>query len=169
MPRRDFPRSRSWRPTRDRRQAYPLARQLKEHGYHIGFRAAPHLLQVRLFKSGADAFWGPTKNVLSGLHGRTWLAPLLLLWPLVVFWTPVVSIVAGAWESHPAVLLAGFAAYAAEYATLWPSRSLFRFHPVKALFFPLAVISVWCCLLRALYHYLARGSIVWRGRAVKVR
>jgi len=87
----------------------------------------------------------------------------------VVFWTPVVSIVAGAWESHPAVLLAGFAAYAAEYATLWPSRSLFRFHPVKALFFPLAVISVWCCLLRALYHYLAWGNIVWRGRAVKVR
>ncbi len=27
-----------------------LARQLKKHGYHIGFRAARHLLQVRLFK-----------------------------------------------------------------------------------------------------------------------
>ena len=58
---------------------------------------------------------------------------------------------------------------AAEYATLWPSRSLFRFHPVKVLFFPLVVISDWCCLLRALYHYVASGSIVWRGRAVKVR
>ena len=141
------------------------------HSCDFMCKAEQHQLDfLSLFpQSGADAFWGPTKNVLSGLHGRTWLAPLLLLWPLVVFWTPVVSIVAGAWESHPAVLLAGFAAYAAEYATLWPSRSLFRFHPVKALFFPLAVISVWCCLLRALYHYLARGSIVWRGRAVKVR
>jgi glycosyltransferase involved in cell wall biosynthesis len=146
-----------------------LARQLKKHGYRLGVRAAPHLLQVRLFKSAADAFWGPTKNVLSGLHGRTWLAPLVLLWPLVVFWTPVVAIVVGAWESHAAVLLAGCAAYGALYASLWPSRSLFRFHPLKALFFPLLVISFWCCLVRALYHYVAWGSIVWRGRAVKVR
>jgi len=146
-----------------------LARQLQKNGYQIGLRAAPHLLQVRLFKSGADAFWGPTKNVLSGLEGRIWLAPLRMLWPLVVFWTPLVAIVVGAWESNPAVLLAGFAAYGVEYATLWPSRSLFRFHAVKALFFPLLVISLWCCLLRSLYHHLARGSIVWRGRAVKVR
>jgi len=102
----------------------------------IGFRAAPHLLQVRLFKSAADAFWGPTKNVLSGLHGRTWLAPLVKLCPLLVFCTPVVAIVVGAWENHPAVLLAGFAAYVAPYATLWPSRRLFRFHLLKALFFP---------------------------------
>jgi glycosyltransferase involved in cell wall biosynthesis len=146
-----------------------LARLLKKHGYHNGFRAAPRMLEVRLFKSAADAFWGPTKNVLSGLHGRTWLAPFLLLWPLVVFGTPVVSIAVGAWESHPAVLLAGLAAYVAEYASLWPSRNLFRFHPVKVLLFPLVVFSLWCCLLRALYHYVVRGSIVWRGRAVKVR
>ena len=146
-----------------------LARQIKKHGYHVGFRAAPQLLQVRLFKSGADAFWGPTKNVLSKLHGRIWLAPIVMLWPLVVLWTPVGSIVDRAWESHPTVLFAGVAAYVALYASLWPSRSLFRFHPVKALLFPLVVISFWCCLLRALYHHLAWGNIVWRGRAVKVR
>jgi hypothetical protein len=38
--------------------------------------------------------------------------------------------------------------------------------PVGAAHAPSAVISVWCCLLRALYHV---GSIVWRGRAMKVR
>ena len=146
-----------------------LARQLKKHSYRLGLRSAPHLLQVRLFKSAADAFWGPTKNVLSRLHGRIWLAPFLLLWPLVVFWTPVVAIVVGAWKGHAAVFLAGCAAYVALYASLWPSRSLFRFHPLKALFFPLVVISLWRCLLRAFYHYVAWGSIVWRGRAVKVR
>jgi len=27
---------------------------------------------------------------------------------------------------------------------------------------------LWCCLLWALYHYMAWGSIVWRGRAVEV-
>jgi chlorobactene glucosyltransferase len=146
-----------------------LARRLKKHGYHVGVRAGPHLLQVRLFKSAADAFWGPTKNILSRLHGRIWLAPPLLFWPLAVFWTPMAAIVAGACEGHATVFLAGCAAYGALYVSLWPSRSLFRFHPLKALFFPLLVISLWCCLLRALYHYAVRRSIVWRGRAVKVR
>jgi hypothetical protein len=41
------------------------------------------------------------------------------------FLDAVVAIVVGAWESHPAVLLADVAAYVALYATLWPSRSLF--------------------------------------------
>jgi hypothetical protein len=65
-----------------------LARQLKKHGYHIGFRAAPHLVRVRLFKS--------------------------------------------------------------------------------ALFFPLSRSGAAYCG-RVTYHYVAWGSIVWRGRAVKVR
>jgi len=104
------------------RQAWPF----KEAQIPDRLPGGPHLLQVRLFKSAADALPG-TDPERPRRHGRTWVAPLVMLWPLVVFWTPVVSIVVGAWESHPAVLLAGFAAYVALYATLWPSRSLFRF------------------------------------------
>ncbi len=146
-----------------------LARRLKKSGYRVGVRAAPGLLQVRLFKSGSDAFWGPTKNVLSALHGKLWLAPAMLLGTLVVFWTSLVCVAVGAWQGKPALLLAGTIAYAVQYASLWPSRWLFRFHPAGALLFPLAVISLWCCLVRALYHYAVHGAILWRGRAVKVR
>ncbi len=146
-----------------------LARRLKKSGYRVGFRAAPELLRVRLFKSGTDAFWGPTKNVLSVLRGKLWLAPAVLLGTMVVFWTSLVCVAVGAWQGKPALLLAGIVAYAVQYASLWPSRWLFRFHPVRTLLFPLAVISVWCCLARALYHYAARGTVLWRGRAVKVR
>jgi chlorobactene glucosyltransferase len=146
-----------------------LARRLKKGGYGVGFRAAPELLQVRLFKGGSDAFWGPTKNVLSALRGKLWLAPALLLGTLVVFWTAPVCALAGAWQGKPALLLAGGVAYAVQYASLWPSRRLFRFHPAGALLFPLAVVSLWCCLVRALYHYAVRGTVLWRGRAVKVR
>jgi chlorobactene glucosyltransferase len=146
-----------------------LARRLKKGGYRVGFRAAPELLQVRLFKSGSDAFWGPTKNVLSVLRGRLWLAPAVLLGTLVVFWTSLVGVAVGAWQGKPALLLAGGVAYAVQYASLWPSRWLFRFHPAGALLFPLAVLSLWCCLARALYHHAVRGTVLWRGRAVKVR
>jgi chlorobactene glucosyltransferase len=137
-----------------------LARRLKKGGHRVGFRAAPELLQVRLFKSGTDAFWGPTKNVLSGLRGKLWLAPAVLLGTMVVFWTSPVCVAVGAWQGKPALLLAGIVAYAVQYASLWPSRWLFRFHPARTLLFPLAVISVWCCLARALYHDAVRGTVL---------
>jgi hypothetical protein len=146
-----------------------LARRLKTSGYRVGFRAAPELLQVRLFKSGADAFWGPTKNVLSRLRGKLWLAPALMLGTLVVFWMSLVGVAVGAWQGKPALLLAGIVAYAVQYASLWPSRWLFRFHTVRTLLYPLAVMSLWCCLARALYHYTVHGTVLWRGRAVRVR
>jgi chlorobactene glucosyltransferase len=146
-----------------------LARRLKKSGYRVGFRAAPQLLQVRLFKSGTDAFWGPTKNVLSRLRGQLWRAPLLMLAPAVVFWMPLVAVAVGAWQGKLVLLLAGLVSYALQYASLWPSRWLYRFHPVRALLFPLAVISLWCCLARALCYHVVRGSVLWKGRALKVR
>jgi chlorobactene glucosyltransferase len=146
-----------------------LARRLKKSGYRVGFRAAPQLLQVRLFKSGSDAFWGPTKNVLSVLRGKLWLAPAILLGTLVVFWTSLVAVAVGAWQGKPALLLAGIGAYAVQYASLWPSRWLFRFHPVGALLFPLLVLSLWCCLTRALYHHAVHGTVLWKGRTIQVR
>jgi hypothetical protein len=114
--------------------------------------------QVRRFKSAAEAFWGPTKNVLVGLNGRL-AGPACHALAAGGFLDARCG-ERGRRVGKPAVLLAGFAAYVALYATLWPSRSLFRFHSLKALFLPLAVILVWCCLLRALYHYVAWGSMV---------
>jgi hypothetical protein len=146
-----------------------LARRLKQSGYRVGFRAAPELLTARLFKSNSDAFWGPTKNVLSRLRGRYWLAPAFLLGIMALFWTSLVAITLGVWQGHPTLLLAGIVAYIAQYASLWPSRWLFHFHPAKALLFPLAILSLCCCLTRAMYHYTLHGTVIWKGRAVQVR
>ena len=41
-----------------------LARLLKRNDYRVGFRAAPRLLSVRLFKGNHHAFWG-TETVMS--------------------------------------------------------------------------------------------------------
>jgi glycosyltransferase involved in cell wall biosynthesis len=146
-----------------------LARLLKRRGYRVGLRAAPRLLQVRMYKGNRHAFWGMTKNVLSGLGGRLWLAPAVMLLPILVFGTPLLCAVAGLWGNDPRLVLAAVGTYALQYATLWPGRQIFSFHPGKALFFPLVAIAVVCCLTRALFLMTTRGSIHWRGRTIRVR
>jgi chlorobactene glucosyltransferase len=146
-----------------------MARLVKKHGGRVGFHAAPDLLQVRLFKGNRDAFWGTTKNILAGLRGRLWLAPAIMMLPVLVFWSPLVAALVGAAAGEPLLSLAGLATYAVQYASLLLGRELFAFHRGKALFFPLVAVVVFCCFLRALYYYVVRGSVLWRDRAVRVR
>jgi hypothetical protein len=146
-----------------------MAKLIKRNGYRVGFRAAPDLLSVRLYKSNRHAFWGMTKNVLEGLNGRLWLAPAVMLLPAFVFGTPVVCAVAGIWEGDPVLATVGAITYVMQYANIWMGRRLWRFHPRKALFFPLVVVPVIACMARALYLYSLRGAVEWRGRTVRVR
>jgi glycosyltransferase involved in cell wall biosynthesis len=146
-----------------------LAKLIKRNGYRVGLRAAPELLRVRLYKGNRHAFWGPTKNILTGLGGRFWLAPAVLILPVLVFWTPLYCAVAGACEHDPVLFIAGVATYALQLVMIWWGRRLFEFHPGKALLFPLVVIPVTCCMVRALYLYSRRGAVEWRGRTIQVR
>jgi chlorobactene glucosyltransferase len=146
-----------------------LARLVKTNGYRVGLRLAPEFLAVRLYKGNRHAFWAMTKNILLGLHGRLWLAPAVMVLPLFVFWTPIYCAIAGVLERDAALALAGVAGYVIGYGSLWSGRRLFPFHPLKALLFPLVVIPVACCMSRALFLYLVRGEVAWRGRTIRVR
>jgi glycosyltransferase involved in cell wall biosynthesis len=146
-----------------------LARLVKALGYRAGCRAAPALLEVRLFKGNHHAFWGTTKNILAGMGKRIWLAPIALFVPFLVYWTPVACVAAGLWARDRPLLMVGASTYALQYATLWLGRSLFGFHPGKALLFPLVPIPIACSMIRALYLYVARGAVQWRGRVVKLK
>lgn len=146
-----------------------LARLVKRSRRRVGFYAAPQLLSVRLYKSNRHAFWGMTKNVLEGLNGRLWLAPIVILLPILVFWVPIYCMFAGLVEGN--VLLASTAAstYVIQYAMPWIGRTIFQFHPGKALLFPLCAVAVIACMGKALYLYVVRGAVEWRGRTVRVR
>jgi glycosyltransferase involved in cell wall biosynthesis len=146
-----------------------LAKLIKKNGYRVGFRIAPELLSVRLYKDNRHAFWGMTKNILMGLNGRLWLAPAVLFVPVLVFWVPIYCAVTGAIDGNIALVTAAVATYALEYAMIWSARRLFQFHPGKALLFPLCPIPTSCCMMRALYLYALRGAVEWRGRTVRVR
>lgn len=152
-----------------------LARLLKRRGFRVGIRLAPALMRVQFYKTNHDAFWGVTKNILSIVQGRRWLSgPLmvlglpLMLVPALYFWTPLVAACLGIVHQNTALLLAGLATYAAQYAMVWPARRLFPFRPLKLLFLPLVVFPLFCCYARALYYRWRHGAVFWRGRAVKV-
>src|SRR6516165_8908236 len=72
-----------------------LARLLKRSGCRTAFHGAPEWLCVRLYKGNHHAFWGMTKNILIGLEGRFWLAPLIFALPMFVYWTPIYCFAAG--------------------------------------------------------------------------
>jgi hypothetical protein len=146
-----------------------LARLVKSRGYRVGFRFAPEFLHVRIYKGNSHAFWAMTKNVLIAIEGRLWIAPAVMVLPAFAFWTPIYCALAGLIERNVALTLIGAAGYVIPYASMWSGRRLFPFHPLKALCYPLVVVPVFCCMARALYLYLARGEVAWRGRSIRVR
>jgi len=147
-----------------------LARLLKRHGKRVVFRLSPQLLQVQAFKTNRQAFWGTTKNVMMIGNGRPALALAAVLLAAVMLWTPWLTVIAGAGAADPLPAGAGLATYLVQYALLLRGgRRLMQARWGALLFFPLVVVVVTCCTLRALYYRSIKGAVLWRGRAIKVR
>ncbi|MBW2412419.1 MAG: glycosyltransferase [Deltaproteobacteria bacterium] len=144
-----------------------LARLLKARRYRVGYRLAPECVQVQLFKNNRDAFWGNTKNILTAVEDRVWLAVPLMLLAFLQYWTPVLAMVLAVLNPSPLLLIVGFCTYGIQYMGFFTVRRILRFDPLKLLFFPLVAIVGACCISRALY-YRARAEITWRGRTIRV-
>lgn len=145
-----------------------LARLLKKEDYRVGYRLAPECLKVRLFKTNLDAFWGTTKNILGAVEGHVWLAIPLIFLGFLQNWMPLFAVVLGILNDSLLLLVVGLIAYGVQYLSFFSVKRLLRFHPLKLLFFPLVAIVVAFCVLRALVSH-TKGSILWRGREIKVR
>jgi glycosyltransferase involved in cell wall biosynthesis len=145
-----------------------LARLLKKHNYRVGYRLAPDCLQVRLFKSNRDAFWGTTKNILVAVEGHMWLAIPLLILAILQNCTPLFALAVGVIKANGLLIILGAGSYIIQYLSFFSVRRLMRFRALKVLFYPLVVIVATCCMLRALVYHM-RGAILWRGREINVR
>jgi glycosyltransferase involved in cell wall biosynthesis len=145
-----------------------LARLLKTKGYRVGYRLAPECLQVRLFKTNLDAFFGTTKNILGAVEGHIWLAIPLMILGFIQNWIPLFAVILGVLNANLFLLLVGLIAYCFQYISFFSIKRLLRFRPLKLLFFPLAPIAAACCIIRALVSH-TKGSILWRGREIKVK
>jgi hypothetical protein len=145
-----------------------MARLVKTRGYRVGYRLAPDCLQVRMFKSNLDAFWGTTKNILGAVEGHEWLAIPLMILGFLQNWIPLISVAVGLMNGNTFLLLVGLITYGFQYVSFFSVKRLLKFQPLKLLFFPLSAIVAASCIIRALMSR-AKGSVFWRGRAIKVR
>jgi chlorobactene glucosyltransferase len=146
-----------------------LARNIKQSGHRVSARLAPKWLGVSLFKDNIHAFWGTTKNVLMIAEGRPYLALFAALLSVFLFWTPPLAVVTGIASGCKAAVIAGVLTYLLQYGLMFLGRKMASMRPFPLLFFPLVVIVVFFCTFRALYYYYVKGSIVWRGRTIRVR
>lgn len=145
-----------------------LARTVKSRGYRVRLRLAPRLLEVRMFKGNRQAFWGPTKNILAFL-GHPWLALPALMLPVLVYWVPLAALAAGSWRRNPLLLAAGGSTYLVHILMILHARKISRLRWTRAAFFPLLVLPLVCCGMRALYYRFAKGSVQWRGRTIPLQ
>lgn len=145
-----------------------LARTVKSRGYRVRLRLAPRLLEVRMFKGNRQAFWGPTKNILAFL-GHPWLALPALMLPVLVYWVPLAALAAGSWHRNPLLLAAGGSTYLVHILMILHARKISRLRWTRAAFFPLLVLPLVCCGMRALYYRFAKGSVQWRGRTIPLQ
>jgi hypothetical protein len=144
-----------------------LAKLLKRHGCRVGYRLAPECLQVRMFKGWREAWFGPTKNILSAVGGRAWLGLPLIILALVQNWAPILALVLGVAHSQPLVAGAGLVTYLTQYAALFAARRLVAFRAAPALCYPLVALVATANIARAVY-YQASGRVHWRGRALRI-
>ena len=147
-----------------------LARLLKRHGKRVVFRIGAPLLQVQAFKTNRQAFWGTTKNVIMIGNGKPALALAAVALAALMLWTPWLAAIVGALDAQPLLIGVGLATYLLQAALLYGfGRGLMQVRPGALLFFPLVVVVVTCCTLRAVYYHSIKGAVLWRGRAIKVR
>jgi len=145
-----------------------LARELKRQGFKVGYRLAPALMKLRLFKGNREAFVSTSKNILLVIEESLWLSPFVPLFTFLLFWAPLIMVGLGIGRDEPLLAIAGLAFYLTSYAGLFVCRPIFSFRPLPALAFPLVLLVAGYCISRAAILHL-RGKIVWRGRIVRVR
>lgn len=144
-----------------------LARRVKRSGHRVGLRLAPELLACRMYGSNRQAFWAVEKNILESIEGRPWAPYVMVPGLAVTAWTGPVTAAAGLATADVRLIAAGLGLHLFQSMSFLVTRGFYRWRPLRLLLFPLGVISVTACTLKATYHRL-RGSVTWRGRVVKL-
>jgi hypothetical protein len=125
-------------------------------------------VSVRMYEGNAAALRGFEKNVLLLLGPRWWLAPVLPVPLWLLFFAGPLAFALGVVGRDWPLAGAGALLYLAQYLCVLTLR---RWHALSAwrlLTFPLIAVSVTWCAWVAFARRLARGTVRWRGREVRV-
>ncbi|MDB4976984.1 MAG: glycosyl transferase [Myxococcaceae bacterium] len=145
-----------------------LARHFKSHGQRVAFRVAPQCLSVRLYNSPRAVFYGVIKNCLAVFGENFWLAiPLALTFAvggLSVLAAPFV----GLFLLNPTLLALGLFVYFEVWLAVVLARSYMHTNLFKLAGFVVGVPLLIGAALMATYQAVFYGSVLWRGRAIRV-
>ncbi len=145
-----------------------LARFFKSKGQRVAFRVAPHCLSVRMYSSARAVFYGSIKNCLAVFGANFWLAiPLAVtfaLGGLSVLASPFVGLFAG----NMTLLALGLLVYGEVWLGVVMARSYMKTNLLKLAGFVVGVPLIMGAASVAIYQAVFYGSVLWRGRAIRV-
>ena len=145
-----------------------LARHFKRSGYPVAWRVAPQCLSVRMYDGARAVFYGCIKNCLAVFGENFWLAcPLSMTFAiggLSVLAAPFVGLAMGNWT----LFALGLLVYAEVPIAVILVRSYMKTKVWKLCFFLLGVPILAAAAVVAVYQAAFYGSVLWRGRAIRV-
>jgi len=145
-----------------------LARHFKSQGQRVAFRVAPQCLSVRMYTSVRAVFYGAIKNCLAVFGENFWLAvPLALTFAiggLSVLAAPFVGLAL----LNPTLLALGLFVYFEVWLAVVLARSYMHTNLLKLAGFIVGVPILLGAALVATYQAVFYGSVLWRGRAIRV-
>ncbi len=145
-----------------------LGRLLKRSGARVAFRMAPELVRVRMYRCNREAFWGLSKNIVASFPGKP-LAALAgggLVGALLL--GPFAGALLGLFSGDDVLVAASAGLYLSELATLAAMRGWHGYRWSRLPGFPLFAITAAACIGAATWRAIRGGTVLWRGRSVRV-
>jgi glycosyltransferase involved in cell wall biosynthesis len=145
-----------------------LARHFKASGKRVAFRVAPQCLSVRIYTSARAVFYGSIKNCLAVFGENFWLAiPLALTFALGGL-SVLAAPFAGILLLNPTLFALGVFVYFEVWLAVVLARSYMRTNLLKLAAFVVGVPILLGAAIVATYQAVFYGSVLWRGRAIRV-
>ncbi len=145
-----------------------LARWFKSHGQRVGFRVAPQCLSVRMYSSARAVFYGSIKNCLAVFGENFWLA-IPLAFTFAIGGVSVLSApFVGLFTWNLTLLALGLFVYFEVWLAVVFARSYMKTDLLKLAGFVVGTPLLLAASCVATYQALFYGSVLWRGRAIRV-
>jgi glycosyltransferase involved in cell wall biosynthesis len=145
-----------------------LGVMMRDEGGRGSIVRAVGQVRVRPYRSAREMYFGIRKSVLAQFGNSAVLSAAAAVVLLVAAVAPPVLVLAGLplWARGHAPWLVGPALLAILLPTLGllKARTLIRFEPLAAVFFPVGAVVIAVSALHAATVFAVKGTVEWRGR-----
>ncbi|MET0340792.1 MAG: glycosyltransferase family 2 protein [Polyangiales bacterium] len=145
-----------------------LARYFKASGERVAFRVAPKCLSVRMYNDARAVFYGAIKNCLAVFGENFWLAVPLAMTFAIGGISVLAAPFVGLFTMHPTLLALGLFVYFEVWLGVVIARSYMKTNLFKLAGFVVGVPLLLGAAMVATYQAVFYGSVLWRGRAIRV-